>query len=261
MAKHDRLTAILEMLAHNGRLDVEEAAAELGVSPATIRRDLDALAQQELLTRTHGGAVANSTAYDLPLRYKEGRRAPEKGRIGKAAADLIEPRSVVGLNGGTTTTAVARELAVRASQHGTSDTPAFTLVTNALNIATELAVRPHLKIVVTSGVVRPQSYELIGPLATEIFEHLALDTVVLGVDAVDVDLGAMTHHENEASINRLMAARARKLIVVADSSKLDRHAFARICPIGEIDVLVTDGGATKDIVRRFTDAGVEVVRA
>jgi DeoR family transcriptional regulator, aga operon transcriptional repressor len=260
MGKYERLGAILELLGRDGSLDVDLAAAELHVSAATIRRDLDVLSRQQLLTRTHGGAVTNNAAYDLPLRYKAARHASEKQRIGKAVAEMIGAGTIVGLNGGTTTTEVARALALRGDPHS-SYNPSITVVTNSLNIATELAVRAHLKIVVTGGVARPQSYELIGPLASGVLEQLSLDVAVLGVDAMDLDGGATTHEESEAAINRLMASRARKVIVVADSSKLGHRAFARLLPLQSIDVLVTDTGAGDDAVRGYLDAGPEVVRA
>lgn len=260
MSKNARLNSLLELLAERGQLDVEQAATDLAVSPATIRRDLDTLAEQQLLRRTHGGAVPNSTAYDLPLRYKTARHASEKRRIAETAAELVSPGSIIGASGGTTTTEVARVLATR-SDLQEQGVPPTTLVTNALNIANELTVRPHMKIVVTGGVARQQSYELIGPLAREIPQQLALDTMFLGVDAIDVELGACAHHEGEASINQLMASRARRVVVVADSSKLARHAFARICAIEHVDVLVTDSGAPRATTDRFTQAGVDVVVA
>jgi len=260
MSKYERLGAILELLGRDGSLDVDAAAAELHVSAATIRRDLDVLSKQQLLTRTHGGAVSNNAAYDLPLRYKAARHASEKQRIGKAVAEMIGAGTIVGLNGGTTTTEVARALALRGDPQS-SYNPSITVVTNSLNIATELAVRAHLKIVVTGGVARPQSYELVGPLASGVLDQLSLDVAVLGVDAIDVDGGATTHHESEAAINRLMASRARKVIVVSDSSKLGHRAFARLFPLQSVDVLVTDTDAGDGMVRGYRDAGVEVVLA
>ena len=260
MSKYERLGAILELLGRDGSLDVDVAAAELHVSAATIRRDLDLLSKQQLLTRTHGGAVSNNAAYDLPLRYKAARHASEKQRIGKAVAEMIAAGTIVGLNGGTTTTEVARALALRGDPQ-LAYHPSITVVTNSLNIATELAVRAHLKIVVTGGVARPQSYELVGPLAGGVLEQLSLDVAVLGVDAIDLAGGATTHEESEAAINRLMASRASKVIVVADSSKLGHRAFARLFPLESIDVLVTDIDASDDAVRGYLEAGLEVVRA
>ncbi len=173
---------------------------------------------------------------------------------------MVTPGMVVGMNGGTTTTEVARALATRPDLINNTDGSALTIVTNALNIANELIVRPHVKIVVTGGVVRPQSYELIGPLATGVLRELSLDIAFLGVDAVDVTLGAAAHHEGEASINGLMAARARRVVILADSSKLGRHAFARICPIERIETLITDTGATDEVVAPFSAASVKVLR-
>jgi DeoR/GlpR family transcriptional regulator of sugar metabolism len=262
MAPHERWNSLLEIVARDGTLQVERAAQELGVSTATIRRDLDHLAQQQMLIRTRGGALANSVSYDLPLRYKSARRATEKERIARATAALIPPGAIVGLNGGTTTTEVARALATRAGMSANgSDDPTLTVVTNALNIANELIVRRHVKIVVTGGVARPQSYELIGPLATRLLGELALDQLCLGVDAVSVRHGATAYNEGEASINQLMVGRSREVIVVADSSKLGRHAFARICAIDRVDVLVTDSAADEAATAAFTDAGVRVIRA
>jgi DeoR family transcriptional regulator of aga operon len=258
--RYARWTALLEILAETGRVSVEDASERLDVSQATIRRDFDQLAQQQMITRTRGGAVASAVSYDLPLRYKSAKRAPEKQRIGQAAAALVASGTVVGINGGTTTTEVARALATRPDLVGGNDGTALTIVTNALNIANELIVRPHIKLVVTGGVVRPQSYELIGPLATGILRDLMLDVAFLGVDAVDVQLGAAAHNEGEAAINQLMAARARRIVLVADSSKLGQHAFARICPIDRVDTLVTDSLAAQELTAGFTTAGVEVIR-
>ncbi len=256
MSRYDRWNAILELLAQEGRLSVEEAAQALDVSTATIRRDLDQLAQQQMLMRTRGGAVAQSVSYDLPLRYKTARRGGEKQRIAEAAAELVKPGAVLGLNGGTTTSELARALATRSTLE-----PGFTIVTNALNIAAELTVRRHVKIVVTGGVARQQSYELIGPLATGVLEQVTLDVAFLGVDALDIELGASAHHEGEASVNNLLISRAAQVVVVADSSKIGRRAFSRICPIEQVDTLVTDARLSDALAGQLTDAGVKVVRA
>ncbi len=248
-------------MAGRDRLTVEEAAERLGVSLATIRRDFDELAHQQMLTRVRGGAKRNSVAYDLPLRYKTARHATEKQRIGVAAADLIPAGATVALNGGTTTTEVARAIATRGDLHEARGEPTTTVVTNALNIANELAVRPHVKIVVTGGVSRPQSYELIGPLATLVLETLALDYAILGVDGLGAALGATAHHEGEASINQLMARRSDHVMIVADGSKLGTRGFARICGTEQIHTLVTDSSAPAPELDRLRERGVRVVIA
>jgi DeoR family transcriptional regulator of aga operon len=133
------------------------------------------------------------------------------------------------------------------------------VVTNALNIANALAVRPSVKTVVSGGVARPQSFELSGPLATLVLGELTMDVLVLGVDTIDPVFGAAAHHEGEASINRLMVDRAQRVIAVADSSKLGRRAFAQICPMDRVDTLVTDTAADAEVLRAFESAGVTVL--
>jgi DeoR family transcriptional regulator of aga operon len=264
MGPHERWTALLDILGRDGRLDVGQAAGELSVSAATIRRDLDHLAAQQLLSRTRGGAAPASVAYDLPLRYKTGRHAEEKLRIGTAAAALIRPGSVVAVNGGTTTSEVARALvAVPANvdHDGVGENPAYTVVTNALNIANDLAVRRNIKLVVTGGVARPSSYELIGPLAEPALSRLHLDYVVLGVDGFDLEMGASAHHEGEAAVNALMVSLSTTVIVVADASKLGHRSFARICPPSAVDILITDTAADADLVAAFVAADIRVVQA
>lgn len=261
MDRHDRLTTILELLAGSGSLSVDDAVRRLGASAATIRRDFDHLAEQQLLTRTRGGAVAAAVSYDLPLSYKVGRQSAEKERIAAAIAGLVSPGSVVGLNGGTTTTSVARLLATDERFHGADDGVGLTVVTNALNIAGELAVRPHIKVVVVGGVVRARSYEIIGPLAARVLDAIELDLAVLGVDAVDPVRGAMAYDESEAATNALLAADAGRVLVAADSSKIEQRAFAHILSVDAIDTLVTDAAAAPEAVRRFADAGVQVIEA
>jgi DeoR family transcriptional regulator of aga operon len=263
VSRDARWSALLDLLAEHGRLDVDDAAAALNVSAATIRRDLDQLSEQRMLTRTRGGAVANGVSYELPLRYKTARHASQKQRIGQAVAALVAVGDVVGLTGGTTTTEVARALALRADiaaegAGGTDRQPALTVVTNALNIANELVIRPQIKIVVTGGVARPQSYELTGPLARHVLQQVTLDIAVLGVGALDPEQGAFAHDEDEASINRLLAERATRVVVAADSSKIGRRAFATVCAIGAVDTLVTDQEISSEARARFEEEGVTV---
>ena len=167
MNRHTRLTALLDLILEREEVRVEDIVETLAISPATARRDLDTLAQQQLITRTRGGARLHPGSSDLPLRYKTGRDAEEKSRIARAAVQLVQPGEVVGLNGGTTTTEVGRELALLPESSDPACEPRLTVVTNAVNIANELTTRPRIKVVVTGGVARPHSYELTGPLDAE----------------------------------------------------------------------------------------------
>src|SRR6202042_3437017 len=170
MQQAERLGAILERLSADGTGSVGATARSVDVSAATIRRDLHLLEEQRLLERTHGGAVPHGVTYELPLRYKTTRQPEEKRRIALEAARRVRDGSAIGLTGGTTTTEVARALVDRAQ---------LTVVTNALNIAAEIAIRPNLKLVVTGGVARSESYELVGPIAESSLEGLNLDVAFL----------------------------------------------------------------------------------
>jgi DeoR family transcriptional regulator of aga operon len=249
MRRAERLGQILERLAGNGSVSVADIASDLDVSAATIRRDLQLLESQRLLARTHGGAVAHGVLYELPLRYKSARYQQEKVRVAQEAAARVSDGMAVGLTGGTTTTEVARGIATRQR---------LTVVTNALNIASELALRTNLKLVVTGGVARSESYELVGPLAEQSLAGLNLDLVFIGVDGIDQSAGVTTHHEIEAQTNRALIERAHHVVVVADSSKIGAVAFARICGLERVHEIITDSGADRRILQRISDTGVEV---
>ncbi|MDQ3591597.1 MAG: DeoR/GlpR family DNA-binding transcription regulator [Actinomycetota bacterium] len=255
--RSERWRLLLGVLAEQGSLGVAEAASRLGVSTATVRRDFTALQEQQLATRTHGGVVATSVAYDLPARYRSTDGQTAKERIAQTAAALVTPGMVVGCNGGTTTSATARHLASRADLTRPGQ-DGVTIVTNALNIASEMVLRPHLRTVCIGGVARRESYELFGPFASRFLAELRLDLLFLGVNAISVEDGAMCRHLGEAGINSEMVAHSDQVAVVATSDKLTRTALARIAPIGSIDVLITDSAAEPAAVESLEAAGVTV---
>jgi DeoR family transcriptional regulator of aga operon len=261
MNQQQRLNVVLELVSERGSVSIAEVSETLNVSTATVRRDLNTLAEQKLVTRTHGGASALGSGYELPLQYKISRQADAKLAIARAVAKLVKRGDSIGLNGGTTTTEVARMLGRSEHLRPVSEVPGVTIVTNALNIGYEMSVREHIKIVVTGGVPRRQSYELVGPLVAASLRDFSIDTAILGVDGLSGTFGATTLHEGEAEASRAIASVARRLIVVADSTKLGRSTFARICPLARIDVLVTDQPVTSDLAAEFATAGVQVIVA
>lgn len=261
MNRAERLNAVLDLLAESGQVEVEDIVAKLDVSAATARRDLDALASQQLLTRTRGGAVGQSVAYDLPIRYKREQHAPEKLRIAQAASALVPRGAVVGLCGGTTSTAVASVLGSRPDLMEPSPHPNLTVVTNAINIAAQLVMRPQIKTVVTGGVVHARSYELVGPYSDVVLEKITMDIAFIGVNGIDPIVGATVHDEGEASVNSLMARRATRAVVVADSSKIGRKAFATLGGPKILTTLITDDGITAEQRAAFVEQGIEVIVA
>jgi DeoR family transcriptional regulator of aga operon len=155
-------------------------------------------------------------------------------------------------------TEVARALAVRPDLNASGEGAQLTVVTNALNIASELAIRPNIKLVVTGGVARPETYELVGPIADGVVGDLNLDTVFIGSDGISATAGLTTHHEVEAHTDRAIMDRAATVVVVADSSKLGRTAFVQICPIEKVHELVTDDEGDRGELAAIGERGVGV---
>jgi DeoR family transcriptional regulator of aga operon len=253
-----RATAIVEEVLRQGEVSVEALSARLGVSLATVRRDLTALEEQGLVRRTHGGVKAVSpVAYDAfrhdsSFQEQEGRHADEKRRIGLAAAELVKDGETIGLTPGTTATQVARSLRHRKG---------ITVVTNTVNVAMELCQREDLTVYVTGGYLRGGWFSLVGGPAASGVREVFLDKVFVGVNAIDAERGLSCLHPEEAAINRALVGQARERIVVADRSKLGRVARCLICPTSEVHMLITDRDASDDEVRPFLAKGIEVRRA
>ncbi|MEU9044698.1 MULTISPECIES: DeoR/GlpR family DNA-binding transcription regulator [unclassified Kitasatospora] len=251
MLKADRTARILAHITEAGSADVHGLAGLLRVSPATVRRDLQELHDQGLLHRTRGGAVTGAVNLELPLRHKHGKRQAEKRRIALAADRLVPDGAVVGLTGGTTTSELARVLAERGG---------ITIVTNAVNIAADLIVRPDIRLVVVGGLARTTSYELVGPAADRMLAQYHLDIAFIGVDGLTAQEGCTTHDEMEAQTDRAFLRSSARSVVLADSTKIGRVTFARICPLAEVDDLVTDGEATTAQETAVAACGVRVLR-
>ena len=249
--RESRLRSIIEVIDDNGAVGVENLAELLGVSTATIRRDLARLADQGVITRSHGGAMRADAGFEVPISYRRGAVA-QKRRIAAAAASLIGEGAIVGITGGTTTIAVARALA---------SVRKLTVVTNALNVGMELARHRNIRLVLTGGVCRTASFELSGPIAESTLSGYNLDVAFIGVDGIDADAGCTTHDDSEARANAALVKIARHTVIVADSSKIGRITFASICPIDLVDQLITDNEADPQAVSRLEATGLRVVLA
>ncbi len=251
MRKAERLNVILDRVSADGSVAVADLARELDVSEATVRRDLQALTRDRLLVRTHGGALARDSGEEVPSRLKAVRQQDEKRRIGQAAAALVPDGAVVGLSGGTTSLELAKALSGRRG---------LTIVTNAVDLAAQLAGQPETHVISIGGIVR-RSLEAVGPAAEEMLTRYHLDTVFVGVDGLSADAGCTTFDEMEAQTDRAFLQQARRRVVVADSSKLGLVTFARIASLDEVTDLVTDSGADPEQVASIERAGVRVVLA
>jgi len=250
MLSEERRREILEILQNDGRVLVGDLSRRFKTSLITIRKDLEFLHHRGLLERTHGGALPLRTGAlnDRTLQEKERLHRQDKLRIAAAAQKMIRSGQVIILDSGTTTTAIAR-----ACRHFHS----LTIITNATNIAAELAGTP-VDVILTGGMLRKNSFSLVGPLAEEAFRKLNADLLFLAVDGFDVRYGLTTPNLLEARVNRAMAEAARRTIVVCDSSKFGKRSLSLIMPTSSVHETITDRNISKHDLKALRDAKVEV---
>jgi DeoR family transcriptional regulator of aga operon len=250
LLNEERRRAILEVLNREGRVLVLDLAKRFETSQVTVRRDLESLHDHGLIHRTHGGALpAREGALEDPtLREKEKLHRKEKLRIAEVAARLVQEGQVAILDSGTTTTAIAR--ALRHFQN-------LTIVTNAVNIAAELS-GTSVEVILTGGILRKNSFSLVGPIAEETLRRLNADLLFLGVDGFDVHYGLSTPNLLEAKVNRTMVEVAKRTIAVCDSSKFGRRSLSLIVPPTALHQVITDRGVPESDVSALKKAGIEV---
>jgi len=246
----ERRRAIIEFVNRDGRVLVADLARRFHTSQVTIRKDLELLHTQRQLHRTHGGALpSREGALDDPtIRQKEQLHRREKTLIATAAARMVQKGQVVILDSGTTTTAVARAL---------RDHQNLTVITNAVNIAAELAGTP-VDVILTGGTLRKNSFSLVGPMAEDTLRRLNADLLFLGVDGFDVRYGLTTPNLLEAKVNRVMMEVAQYTVLVCDSSKFGRRSLSLIAPTSAMHEIITDRGIPRSDLRALKKAGIEV---
>jgi DeoR family transcriptional regulator of aga operon len=251
----ERMRRLLSLLAgrdSGSPLTLDDLVAELGMSKATLRRDLAFLEDERLVVRTHGGVLAGEGgAQEIPVRLRTAQSSLAKQAIGRATAGLIpsgEPHTLA-VCGGTTTTEVIRALRRRSG---------LTVITNALPLAAEAAAWSNIKVIITGGLVRAHSLEAVGPLSEGAFNSFTVATAVLGADGVSAGHGVTTHDVTEARANRAMIGHAHRVIVVADGTKIGKVTHAPLTGLDQVHDLVTDANADPAELERIRALGVRV---
>ncbi|MBQ9959277.1 MAG: DeoR/GlpR transcriptional regulator [Oscillospiraceae bacterium] len=235
MNQLERKEYILRYLEENKKLRVRAIAKELAVSEVTVRSDLIALEAEGLVIKTHGGAMATSgmQGTELPSVRKSFQNSQEKKNIGAAAA-LIKNNDIVILDAGSTTLEIAKN--IKSSN--------VTVITNDIQIAFALAKKPNIKLFMPGGEMMKSVYTLVGNNTTDYFKSVCADKVFLGCDAVDIESGITNRTFQEVAIKQAMLQAAKERYVVFDQSKLGRRMFVKICPVAELDCVIT--GALPD---------------
>ncbi len=247
----ERRDEITRLVAENGRVTVKELTQMYNVSAVTIRNDLNFLQEKGLLHRAYGGALRwDTVSFDTAIKEKEKLHSEEKQKIGKAASKLINDGDSIIIDSGTTTMEIAKNI------HGKKD---LTVMTNAINIATDLAGISGITLMLTGGTLRETSFSLVGPQAEEILQEFYFDKVFLGVDGFDMEYGLTTPNFLEAQLNRLMVKRSRETIVVLDSSKFGRRSLSLIVKPNDIDIVITDSNVSDKYKRGIEDMDIELI--
>jgi DeoR family transcriptional regulator, aga operon transcriptional repressor len=246
----ERHQFILSKLKREGKVNVLDLCTDLNVSSVTIRKDLKLLEDKNLLFRTHGGGtLSNPYTVDRPVNEKEKIRSAEKMDIGGVAAQLIQPNDCIIIASGTTVLSLARSIQPKGN---------LTVITAAMNVATELNHHTEIEVLVLGGVLRKSSSSATGAYAEKILDDFSCSKLFLGVDGIDIEFGLTTTNVMEAQLNRKMIAVSQKTIVLADSSKFGKRGFGRICGLEDVEQIITDSGVSEHTVETLKGMGIEV---
>lgn len=253
MISDQRQQMIINQLENLGAVTVSDLVKEFGVSEMTIRRDLDILENQGLLRRVHGGAVSQrGRSYEPPFMLRTSENVDNKKRIGEVAADLVQNGDSISLDVGTTTLEIARNL--RSKQD-------LTVITPSLQIANELINHTGIRLILTGGVIRPGELSMIGHLAERIFEEFFIDKLFLGAGAVDLKIGISEYNIDDTLVKRAMIKNAKKVILVADSTKFHRVAFTSVIPLKGVHTIITDRELDPELASAIQADGIELIFA
>jgi DeoR/GlpR family transcriptional regulator of sugar metabolism len=245
-----RFAQIQHMLEQDDAVTIGQLTDQLGVSEATVRRDLEALQQAGVVQRTHGGAVA-SQVRELPYPSRSTRQVAEKRAIARVAAAQVTPGQTLFLGGGSTTLHLAARLV---------DVD-VTVVTNSLPVAQELARGRAGQVIVIGGALRVPEQSMVGPRAVEAIRSYRASTAFLGVPALDGEHGFTADGDVEAATDLAFMEMSQRTVVLSDHTKLGRVATTHVVPLSAIDTVITDGGSSREVLDALRGAGTSVLVA
>ena len=238
--RHNRL---LEILREQKTADLDSLAGALNVSASTVRRDLDALEQQGLVERTHGGAVfRGQRKHPIAFAERLTEQVDAKKLIGRYAAAMVQSNMTVLLDGGSTVYYAAQQITARPLQ----------VVTNALNIANLFADDEQVELLVPGGALYPRTGVLVGPIATAALSDLHADLLLFSVAGV-FDDDAYNLNIDQAEVERVMLRQAARSVMLMDSSKFGRKSLARVCSVEDVELIISDPGISERWATRLGD--------
>ena len=247
----ERYPIILELLETNKIIKVPELCEKFNVSTETVRRDLEHLENEGKLKRVYGGAVLSTKSSVEPsydTRYT--KNSIEKESIGKSTADLISDGETLMIDLGTTTLEVARHLKEKAN---------LTVITNCITIAMELVDVEGFRVILPGGLLRPNELALSGFISEQLLKEFNVDKTIIGVGAITVENGVSDYHFEETRVRKLMIEKGKQVIAVADHSKFGIKALVNVCPLHDIDVIVTNHKLKSSIAKEYIEKGISVI--
>lgn len=249
MLKEERFRFILEKLKTHQKVLSAGLSQELRVSEDTIRRDLHELAQSGFIQKVHGGALPRSPAL-LSYREREDYALQNKQEIAKKAINLVKSRQVIILDGGTTTLQIARLL---------PEGLKATVFTNSIPIALHLANHATIETVLAGGKLFKHSQVTLGIETIETFRAIRADVCFLGVCSIHYEIGLSVPNREEAQVKQAMASSAAQVVALATAEKIGTAETYIVAPINEVDILITDTIITPDVIKLYTEKGMEVI--
>ena len=246
----DRLQVIADFIRERGSVRSRDLVQALGVTDETIRRDLARLAEQGLVRRAHGGALAIRPSDETDTAFRLREHAVEKAAIGRRAAELVADGSSIILDSGTTTLGLAR--ALRGKQN-------LVVVTTAVTNAIELVGNPTMSVIMTGGMIRPSTFGASGQLAAATLRGLHVDQAFLAIHSVSVAGGLTYPSFEEVDAKRAMIEAAAEVILLADHSKFGRQALVRVAPITAVQRIITTAGIDPDEAAAIRDLGIDLI--
>jgi len=250
MFVEERQQKILKLLNEKKRITVEELINKFSVSEVTIRKDLNTLRKKNLLKRTYGGAIVSRSMIDVPTFEKRkviNKKIKEK--LGRKAIELIEENETIMIDSGTTTFEIAKRLKVFNS---------LTIITNALDVCTELINHNSIKVISTGGEINKNNLSMSGLATKQVLSKYRANKAFIGVSALSLDHGFTTSDEQIARAKNQMMKSSNKVVVISDSSKFDKVSFSKICDYDKIDILITDDGISEEYLNAFKEKNIRV---
>jgi DeoR/GlpR family transcriptional regulator of sugar metabolism len=253
MLKQARLEQIRKLLESSGEVEIQQLCRLFNVAEMTARRDLDELAKDEMIIRTHGGAVLSTKniLVETPFGTRLNENQEAKDAIARIAMEYIEDGNKIFFNSSSTVFSLAKII---------DNSRKLLVVTEAINIAAELNARTNLSVFQIGGELRKNTLSCVGHFTEEMIKRFTFDLAIVGINSVNEEGRIFCGTTYEFGIYEAVFAAARKIIVVADSSKIGHDDFCCVGSLKDVDVLITDSGADRKLLENFREMGIADIR-